>query len=127
MNIQGVDLTRLGIAYQEAIQNMAEAFRSLPTMQQIANAFYTPAITDKWKGITRQLLTLTQREARTLTRTAKIYGYRNARVIWVERMEQFVFLNFGPDDQTTEDIPRMGGNYQDALAWLRAEARGDHD
>lgn len=72
-----------------------------------------------------ELFKTRRRQAKVLTFRAKVYGFRDAMVVWMTGPEQFAFIYL--DDLTCTDVPQIGDNFDDALHWIRAEARGDHD
>ncbi len=64
-------------------------------------------------------LALRRDEATSLTRAARAYGYRDAKVMWLTAHAHFVLIQDGP---VCEDIPIIGEDYESALRWIRLEA-----
>ncbi|MBZ0316348.1 MAG: hypothetical protein K8L91_08015 [Anaerolineae bacterium] len=71
-----------------------------------------------------QQLALRRDEAAKLTRAARTYGYRDAKVVWLQDPCQFAFIYL--DGLVCADIPQIGDDYASALRWIRAEAGDWH-
>lgn len=57
-------------------------------------------------------------EARDLTRTAAIYGFREARVVWLEQEEQFIWIA----GFYCGEWQRIGAGTDAATRWIRQQA-----
>ena len=69
-------------------------------------------------------LALRRDEAARLTRAARVYGYRDAKVVWMTEPDKFAFIHL--DGLICADIPIIGEDYETALHWIRLEADGQH-
>ncbi len=68
-------------------------------------------------------LALRRDEAARLTRAAHTYGYRDAKVVWLQDPCQFAFIHL--DGLVCADIPQIGDDYASALRWIREEVRDE--
>lgn len=67
-----------------------------------------------------EALDLRRYEAAKLTRAARVYGFRDAQVVWLIDHDQFAWINL--DGLVCADIPQIGEDYDTALRWIRSEA-----
>jgi hypothetical protein len=113
------DISKMGEIFADAMRK--SGFGSLPTPTDFNWDEYLEA----QRRLDEELFQTRQRQAHDLTRTAHIYGFRDSKVVWMTTPEQFAFINL--DGFTCADIPPIGDNYDDALQWIRAESKGDHE
>lgn len=110
-------IAALGVALQQTTQHIRENMKLVKL--DIPNVFGPDWIEAALKRQEEELA-LRRDQAANLTRAARVYGYRDAKVVWLQDPEQFAFIHL--DGLVCANIPQIGEDYESALRWIREEA-----